>query len=84
MGFRGRQDEPALCAAIDRIAKAARRHGKFLGRPAGAYEQVRQQMDEGFLLFQMPTEIGLMEMGARQILGPFGLTGVPQEARALY
>ena len=33
LGFRGRQDEPRLRQAIDRIKDAARRHGKALGRP---------------------------------------------------
>jgi 2-keto-3-deoxy-L-rhamnonate aldolase RhmA len=70
LGLRGKQNEPALDNAIARIAEAGRRHGKFLGRPAGTPEQVRQYMKEGFLFFQMPTEIGLMELGARQLLEP--------------
>jgi len=72
LGLRGRQNEPAHEAAIGRIVDAARRHGKFLGRPAGTPEQVRHYMDQGFLLFQLPTEIGLMELGARQVLDPLG------------
>lgn len=72
LGLRGKQDEPALENAISRIAEAARRHKKFLGRPAGNPEQIRQHMEQGFLLFQMPTEIGLMELGARQLLEPMG------------
>jgi 2-keto-3-deoxy-L-rhamnonate aldolase RhmA len=70
LGLRGKQNEPALDAAIARIAEAARRHGKFLGRPAGSADAVRKYREQGFLLFQMPTEIGLMEMGARQLLEP--------------
>lgn len=84
LGLRGRQDERQLQAAIQRIVDAARRHGKFLGRPAGAPRQVRQALDEGFLFFQFPTEIGLLELGARQLLDPLGITGVPPDARALY
>lgn len=84
MGYRGRQGEPALSAAIARIAEAARRHDKYLGRPAGGPEQVRQFMDQGFLFFQMPTEIGLMELGARQLLDPLGIAGTPAEQRSLY
>jgi len=72
LGLRGRQNEPALEEAIARIVEAGRRHGKFLGRPAGSPELVRRHMEQGFLLFQMPTEIGLMELGARQLLAPFG------------
>jgi 2-keto-3-deoxy-L-rhamnonate aldolase RhmA len=73
LGLRGRQKEPALDDAITRIAKAARKHGKFLGRPAGTPELVQRYREHGFLLFQMPTEIGLMEMGARQLLAPLGI-----------
>jgi 2-keto-3-deoxy-L-rhamnonate aldolase RhmA len=75
LGLRGRQDEPALDDAIARIVEAVRRHGKFVGRPAGTPEQVRRYMDQGFLLFQMPTEIGLMELGARQLLDPLDISG---------
>lgn len=84
MGLRGKQGEPALENAITRIAEAARRHGKFLGRPAGSAEQIRRFMEQGFLLFQMPTEIGLMELGARQLLEPLGISGIPPAKRALY
>jgi 2-keto-3-deoxy-L-rhamnonate aldolase RhmA len=84
LGLRGRQDEPALDAAVARIAEAARRHGKFLGRPAGTPEQIRLHMEQGFLLFQMPTEIGLMELGARQLLEPLGISGIPASRRAVY
>jgi 2-keto-3-deoxy-L-rhamnonate aldolase RhmA len=84
LGLRGKQGDPALENAIARIAEAARRHGKFLGRPAGTPEQVRQYMQQGFLLFQLPTEIGLMELGARQLLEPLGIRGIPPGQRALY
>ena len=84
LGLRGKQDEPALDSAIRTIADAARRHGKFLGRPAGSAEQVRRFMDQGFLLFQLATEIGFMEMGAKQILEPLGIAGLPASERALY
>ena len=73
LGLRGRQNEPELDRAIARIADAAKRHGKFSGRPAGTPEQARRHMEQGFLLFQMPTEIGLMELGARQLLEPLGI-----------
>ena len=84
LGLRGAQNEPALEAAIARIRAAALGHGKFLGRPVGTPEQVRRALDEGFLLFQMPTEIGLMELGARQLLDPLGIAGAPGAQRALY
>jgi len=68
LGLRGRQDEPALEDAIRRIVDAAARNGKFAGRPARTVEQARRFREQGFLLFQAPTEVALMEMGARQLL----------------
>ena len=68
LGLRGRQDEPAMEDAIRRIVEAAQRNGKYVGRPARTAEQAQRYMRQGFLLFQSPTEIGLMEMGARQLL----------------
>jgi len=32
----------------------------------------------------MPTEIGLLELGARQLLEPLGISGIPADQRALY
>ena len=84
LGLRGRQNEPELDRAIARVVEAGRRHGKFLGRPAGTAEVARRHMEQGFLLFQMPTEIGLMELGARQLLEPFGLGPVTPGQKALY
>jgi 2-keto-3-deoxy-L-rhamnonate aldolase RhmA len=69
LGLRGRQNEPELDDAVARIVEAGRKHGKWLGRPAANIDLARQYMAKGFLLFQMPTEIGLMELGARAVLG---------------
>lgn len=82
MGLRGRQGEPEHHKAIEQIRDAALRHGKFLGRPAGTPEQVREYMEQGFRLFQCPTEIDLMARGARALLEPMGITGVPHNARS--
>jgi 2-keto-3-deoxy-L-rhamnonate aldolase RhmA len=84
LGLRGRQDEPALHSAIDRIAAAAKKHGKFLGRPARSPEQIHDFRRQGFQLFQCTTELGLIAMGARQILEPLGIQGIPPEQRSLY
>lgn len=84
LGLRGRQNEPLLDEAIAKVAGAAKRHGKFLGRPAGTPEQVRQYGEQGFQLFQCTTELGLMRMGAETLLETFGITAAQQEKRALY
>jgi 2-keto-3-deoxy-L-rhamnonate aldolase RhmA len=84
LGLRGRQDEPVLLEAIERVRAAALRHGKFLGRPAGSADDVRRHAEQGFLFLQVCTEIGLMELGARQLLDPLGIGGIPPDQRPLY
>ena len=85
LGLRGRQNEPALDAAVHSVIDAARRHGKVLGRPAGSPEQVKQFIDQGFLLFQAPTDLGFMTAGAKRYLEPLQKTGTrTAEPRALY
>jgi 2-keto-3-deoxy-L-rhamnonate aldolase RhmA len=84
LGLRGRQDEPTLQSAIDKVAAAAKKHGKFLGRPARSAEQVTEFREQGFHLFQCTTELGLLAMGARQILEPLGIQEIPKEQRSLY
>jgi 2-keto-3-deoxy-L-rhamnonate aldolase RhmA len=83
-GLRGDQGDPLLQGAIAKVVEAGKRHGKFLGRPAATPEQLRAFREEGFQLFQGMTELGLMRLGAQQVLGPLGIHGVPQEKRALY
>jgi 2-keto-3-deoxy-L-rhamnonate aldolase RhmA len=70
LGLRGRQDDPRLEQAIAKVVAAARKHGKICGRPARNREKLREYIDQGFLLFQAPTETALMAAGARQYLEP--------------
>lgn len=68
LGLRGAQDDPRLDAAIAKVAAAAARHGKFLGRPANSPEQIAKFRTQGFQLFQAPTDLGFMSAGARGYL----------------
>ncbi len=68
LGLRGDQNHPLLRDAIARVVEAGKRHGKYLGRPAVTPEQARQYMDQGFQLFQAPTEIGFLTSGAKRYL----------------
>ena len=79
LGLRNKQDDPVFEAAVQRIVDAAKRHGKFVGRPARTAEQARRYMEQGFLLFQSPTEVGLMEMGAKQLF-----EGLDTASKAMY
>jgi 2-keto-3-deoxy-L-rhamnonate aldolase RhmA len=69
LGLRGRQNEPLLDEAIAKVVAAAKRHGKFLGRPGFATGQIGGWREQGFQLFQCATELGLMRMGAEAVLG---------------
>lgn len=84
LGLRGRQNEAALDAAIDKIVSAAQRHNKFLGRPARTLEQIQNYSKQGFQLFQSVTELGLMELGAAEILRPLGIVPSLRDKSMLY
>ena len=84
LGLRGEQNHPKLEEAIARVVDAGKRHGKFLGRPAGSAEQAGRWMEQGFRLFQAPTELGFMSAGARRYLEPLDKWGNKLESRALY
>jgi 2-keto-3-deoxy-L-rhamnonate aldolase RhmA len=85
LGLRGqRQNEPLLEDAIDTIRAAARRHNKFLGRPAGSAEDILRFHREGFQFFQSVTELGLMRLGAQKLLQPLGNDRAKSEKSILY
>ncbi len=84
LGLRGEQDHPRLREAIARVVEAGRRNGKALGRPAGSPEQVKAFLDQGFLLFQAPTEIGFLKAGAQQYLEPLARPAVQAKSQSIY
>ncbi len=85
LGLRGRQDEPVLNEAIEKIVAACKRHGKFAGRPAANAESVERFQKQGFQFFQGPSEIGLLTRGAKNLLDPLGRVAVARpSASALY
>jgi 2-keto-3-deoxy-L-rhamnonate aldolase RhmA len=84
LGLRGRQDEPLLDEAIEKVIAAGKRHKKFLGRPAGSAEEVVRFREQGFQFFQSVTEIGLMELGAEAILKPLGIERPRPDRKMLY
>jgi 2-keto-3-deoxy-L-rhamnonate aldolase RhmA len=83
MGFRGRQDEPELTRAIERVRDAARAHGKAAGRPAPDAALARRFVDEGFTFFQAGSDLGFLERGMREFLEPVGRSA-GQVGRAFY
>jgi 2-keto-3-deoxy-L-rhamnonate aldolase RhmA len=72
LGLRGKQKEPKLQEAIARVVEAGKKHGKFLGRPAGTAQQIAEYREQGFQLFQTATDIGLMAQGAKNLFQSLG------------
>jgi 2-keto-3-deoxy-L-rhamnonate aldolase RhmA len=84
LGLRGHQDEPLLRDAIETIRAAAQRQNKFLGRPAGSAEEILRYHRDGFQFFQSVTELGLMRLGAEQLLRPLGIDRSSFDKSILY
>lgn len=84
MGHRGAQEPADVQAAIDTVLQATLKHGKIAGRPAGSPAQVQAAVAQGFRLFQLQSELGLLEMGAKALLGPLGRGPGAQGQRSLY
>jgi len=82
LGLRGKQDHPKHRAAIAKVVAAAKRHGKFLGRPALTKEDLTKFGRQGFQFFMTRTELELLSAGARDLLGPKG--GIPSPNQSPY
>jgi len=72
LGLRGKQDQPALQEAIAKVAAAAQRHGKWLGRPAFTADRIQEYLAQGFRFFQASSDLRLLAAGAKQLLAGFG------------
>ena len=83
LGLRGKQDHPRIDEAAEALAAAARRHGKVAGRPLGSPQQAKRYIEQGFRFFQAPSDLALIEAGAREFLAPCGRQPVRRQ-RTLY
>ena len=72
LGLRGEQNHPKLDEAVATIATAAKKHGKFLGRPGRTPEEIQRFQKQGFQFFMTGTDLDFMATGAAQLLAPFG------------
>ena len=84
LGLRGQMNHPKHQDAVAKVVDAARRHHKFLGRPAGNPDQVKQFREQGFQFFQAPTELVMLASGARQYLQPLGKWAEDSSPRGIY
>lgn len=80
MGLRGAQNVPELQQALGRVVAAAKRHGKFVGRPCANSANIPKFLDQGYQFFQAPAEYRLMADGAKAFLDPLGKSGVASKA----
>jgi len=83
-GLRGRQDEPQLTGAIQKVVNAAHKNNLPVGRPAGTPEQVEKFRAQGFSLFQVKTELGFFTAGARDFLSAAGRAVAQPQTKSLY
>jgi len=84
LGLRGNQDDPRLHEAIGKVVAAAKKNGKVAGRPAATPEQAQKFMEQGFGLFQAPTDMGFMAAGARTYLEGLGRAVGVVRAKTIY
>jgi 2-keto-3-deoxy-L-rhamnonate aldolase RhmA len=84
LGLRGNQNHPKLAEAIAKVVDAARRNGKVAGRPAARPDQVKQYMEQGFRLFQAPTDVGFVAAGVKSYLEPLEKARAQAQPRAIY
>ena len=84
LGLRGNQDDPRLHEAIGKVVAAAKKNGKVAGRPAATPEQAQKFMEQGFGLFQAPTDMGFMAAGARTYLEGLGRAVGAVRAKTIY
>ena len=69
LGLRGEQNHPKLEEAVAKIVSAARKHGKFVGRPLRDSAQLSMYREQGFSFFQAPTDLDFLTAGVRAYLG---------------
>lgn len=84
LGYGGQPDHPEVQKAIDRIVAAARRNNVPLGRPGGSAEDIQRYLEQGFTVFQSPSDVGLIARAARQYLDPLGKAGFDPGKQPLY
>lgn len=84
MGLRGQSDHPRVQEALKKVVAAGKSNNKALGLPVKDAEQIKKYVDQGFLWFETPSELGLMARGARQILEPLGRAIEPLQKGLLY
>lgn len=84
MGKRGNANDPSVKEAIAKVVAAGKKYGVPVGRPAGTPQQIQEYMDLGFRFFQGPSELVMMNAGARPLLEHLGKKGIDPKTQPLY
>jgi 2-keto-3-deoxy-L-rhamnonate aldolase RhmA len=84
LGHGGQLDHPVVREAIEKIVTTAQRNRIPLGRPAGSPEEVKDYMNQGFTVFQSPSDAVLMRSAAQRYLEPLGKKGFDPGKPSLY
>jgi 2-keto-3-deoxy-L-rhamnonate aldolase RhmA len=64
IGVPGQLTAPAMKTAVAKVMAAAKKHNIAVGGPAGAAD-VKRMIDEGYRFLQGPSDLSLMQTGAR-------------------
>jgi len=73
LGVGGQLDHPLMQEAVSKILAAARKNKIPVGYPAGTPAEIKKRIAQGFRFFQASSDLGLMQQGARQLLGALGV-----------
>lgn len=84
LGLRGKTDDPRHREAVAKVVASAKRHGIPVGRPAGTAAQIQEFVKQGFQFFQTPSDLNLIDVGARPILEAVGKKGPDAKTRPMY
>jgi 4-hydroxy-2-oxoheptanedioate aldolase len=74
-GFPGEMGHPELVEATDRIAAAAKKHGKHWGRPVASVEEAQRYIAKGARFLPHGSDIGTVKKGLEQIQADFSALG---------
>lgn len=77
-GVPGQLRAPVVQAAVEKVMRAAKKHGIAVGGPGGAAD-IQRMIGEGFRFIQGPSDLGLLQMGARDFFANLKKSGVERK-----
>jgi len=84
LGLRGKMDDPRHRDAVAKVVAAAKKHKVPVGRPVGSAAQIPDFVKQGFQFFQTPSDLSLINTGARPLLDALGKKGPDPKTRPMY